>query len=243
MGDNEGCAVFSGVCDGAAHGVFTFTVERAGGFIKQQNRRVAHKGAGERDALALPAGQAAAFLAKIGFEPVFLRQEIIGFGHAGGFDEVGFGDVMGGANGDVSGGGSGKQGGFLRGVGKLFPPVGRVGVCHANTVERDLTGLYIKQAQSNAKDCGLACAAGADERDELTGRNIQSEVVQSRKGFVGIFEGDVLKVERARNGGVEADRGFRRGDIGMRIEHFCGAVCGACGAHDLSIDFGQHAKA
>ena len=45
------------------HPRLAFGIERAGGFIEQQNRRFGDKRAGQRDALALAAGEIAAALA------------------------------------------------------------------------------------------------------------------------------------------------------------------------------------
>jgi len=46
---------------GGLHGAFRFGVERTGGFVQHENRRVLLNGPGDGDALALAAGQHHAF--------------------------------------------------------------------------------------------------------------------------------------------------------------------------------------
>ena len=51
-------------CQRLLHGQLAFRIERAGRLVEQQDGRIAQDGAGERDALALAAGQRHAALAE-----------------------------------------------------------------------------------------------------------------------------------------------------------------------------------
>jgi hypothetical protein len=51
-------------------GRFDFRVQRRGGFVHDQDRRVLEQHAGDGDALALAAGELHAALADVGIEPV-----------------------------------------------------------------------------------------------------------------------------------------------------------------------------
>ena len=55
MGDDQRRAVAHDAFKGTLHRRFTFGVERAGGFVEQQDRRIAQDGPGDGDALALAA--------------------------------------------------------------------------------------------------------------------------------------------------------------------------------------------
>ena len=48
------------------HLPLAFRIERGGGFVEKQDRRIAQHGAGDRDALALPAGKLQAAFADAG---------------------------------------------------------------------------------------------------------------------------------------------------------------------------------
>ena len=60
VGDDEGGAAPHQLADGVLHQALGFRIERAGRLVEQQDRRVLQEGAGERDALALAAGEAPA---------------------------------------------------------------------------------------------------------------------------------------------------------------------------------------
>jgi len=77
------------------HGGLALGVERAGGFVEQQDARIAQQGAGERDTLPLAAGEAAATGSDGRVET--LRQ---------GVDEIGGGGMGGALDLEVGGAGS-----------------------------------------------------------------------------------------------------------------------------------------
>lgn len=54
MSDNENRALFANPPHVLLDDAFAFVIERAGGFVENQNARIANQGAGDRDALTLP---------------------------------------------------------------------------------------------------------------------------------------------------------------------------------------------
>ena len=72
VGDDKRGAAHHQVGQRGLHQPFIFRIQRAGGFVQQQKRRVAQDGTGNRQALALAAGQSHAALAHQGIEA--LRQ-------------------------------------------------------------------------------------------------------------------------------------------------------------------------
>jgi hypothetical protein len=67
VGDDEGGAVFENVVETLLDGAFAFGVERAGGFVEDEDARFLEQSAGDGDALLLPAGQRLSALADFGF--------------------------------------------------------------------------------------------------------------------------------------------------------------------------------
>ena len=61
--DHDGGAVLAEMLDRLLHLLFGFGIERGGGFVEQDDRRVLDQRARDRDALALAAGQLRAVLA------------------------------------------------------------------------------------------------------------------------------------------------------------------------------------
>ena len=57
MGDDDGGAVLAEMLDRLLHLLFGFRIQRRGGFIEQDDRRILDQRAGDGDALALAAGQ------------------------------------------------------------------------------------------------------------------------------------------------------------------------------------------
>ena len=56
VGDDDGGAALAEMLDRLLHGLFGFRIQRGGGFIQQDDRRVLDQRTRDRDALALAAG-------------------------------------------------------------------------------------------------------------------------------------------------------------------------------------------
>lgn len=66
VGHNNGGTVLHHIVQGFLHKFFRFSVEGAGGFIKNQDRRVFQHGPGDADPLTLPARQFTSPIANVG---------------------------------------------------------------------------------------------------------------------------------------------------------------------------------
>ena len=81
MGDHQGGAVTHQFFQRGLHQRLALRIERRGGFIEQQQRRIAQDGTRDCDALALAAGQRDAALAELRFKST--RQTADEFGGVG----------------------------------------------------------------------------------------------------------------------------------------------------------------
>lgn len=77
MGDAEDGSVLLQPFEGGLHFAFALGIEGGGGFVENQDRRVAHEGAGDRKPLALTTRQR---------DATFTHRGIVALGH--GRDEV-----------------------------------------------------------------------------------------------------------------------------------------------------------
>lgn len=85
VGDDDGGATLHEMIEGLLDLRFGLAVECGGGLVEQEDGGVLEEGAGDRDPLALAAGEAAAILADLGFVTLgLLKDEIMGVGGAGG---------------------------------------------------------------------------------------------------------------------------------------------------------------
>jgi hypothetical protein len=76
------------------HQLFGIVVERRSRLVEQQDRRVAHDGAGDRQALTLAAGKRNTVFADRRVVTLRLGEdEILGIGEAGGFLDLGIGGI------------------------------------------------------------------------------------------------------------------------------------------------------
>ena len=135
---NRGAALHQFVERGL-DGAFGFGVERAGGLVQNQNRRVVQDGAGDGDALALAAGKRDALFADDGVKAVrLLHDEIVGEGVAGGGDDFLVGRAE-PAEFDVPADGVVEQNIFLRDDGDLVAQIARGHLAHVHAADGDGT--------------------------------------------------------------------------------------------------------
>ena len=89
VGDDDGGAALAEFIERFLHACFGIGVQRAGGFVEQEDRRVFEDGAGDGDALALTARKVRAF--GPGLRIVSARQaqnEVMGVGGLGGGEDL-----------------------------------------------------------------------------------------------------------------------------------------------------------
>ena len=198
--DANGRAALHQFVERGLHGAFGFGVERAGGFIQNQNRRVLQNGAGDGEALALAAGKGNAFFADDGVETLrLLRDEVVGIGVTRGFDDFCVRRAE-AAQLDVPADGVVEQNGFLRDDGDLVPQVARGNVAQIHAADFDRAALRVVKTQEQIGQRGFAGAAGADQRDQLAGFDGKVDVSQHR--LFAIVEIKVFKHD-VSVGGVE----------------------------------------
>ena len=241
MGDDEGGAPLHGLFERGLHSPFALRVERAGGFVQQQQRGVLQNGAGDADALALSAGQAHAAFAQIGV--VALRQfadESVRLCRAGGLDHLVVGG-LGPAVADVVHRAGGKDDGVLRHQPDAPAQFGQTGVIGAHAVDAHRAVLRVIEAQQQLQHRGLARAAGTDEGDGFAGLHAQRKIVQRRLLRArGVGEADMGELHcRSPGRGRQGLRLQRVGHGRTLREQFHQALGGARGAQQIAEDFGQ----
>jgi len=215
------------------HRAFGFGVERAGGLVQNQNRRVLQNGAGDGQALALAAGKGNPFFADDGVEAVgLLHDEFVGEGVFGGGDDF-LARRAQPAQLDVPADGVVEQNIFLRDDGDLIAQIARgyFAQIHAADFDGALRGVVETQEQIGER--GLAGAAGADQRDELAGFDGKIDVVQNR--FFAVVKIKVLKFDVGVRG-VEHFRLRRFGHGVFEGEHLEDAFAGGTGLVKLVVE-------
>ena len=179
MRDDERGAALHGGFQGGLHPAFTFCVERAGGFVQQQERRIFEHGACNADALTLATRQAHAAFAQI--RVVALGQgadEVVCIGGPGsGLDLVVAGVRA--AIADVFKGAGREHGAVLRNDANAVAQCLQAGLTHWHAIDQNLTMQHVVRAQQQMKNGAFARAAGAHQGDGLARAHLQVKVAQS----------------------------------------------------------------
>ena len=215
-----------------------FGVEAGGGLVEEQDGRVADHGAGDGDALALPAGEHAAALADAGVVAVGQAQdEVVGVGGRGGGGDVLVGGV-GAAPADVVGDGAVEDECLLEDGGDVAPQVGECEVAQVDVVEGDRPGVGVVGAQQQLGERGLARAAGADDGDLGAGGDLEVDVVQRGAVGAGVAELDAGDADVAA-GAPHADGFGGFFDAGFRVEDLDDAFGAGAGGEDRVGESGE----
>ena len=195
VGDYQGGAARHGGFECGLHHALALCVQRAGGFVQQQQGRILQDGARDRNALALAARQAHASLPQKGV--VALGQgadELVGkggFGSGHHFIRAGFRLAVA----DVFQRAAGENYRVLRHdadapaqvVQRQRPDVGAVQADGSRVA--GVPGVRIVKTQQQLEHRALACAAGTDQRDRLARTHLQAEAGQC----CGRWSGRVMK--------------------------------------------------
>lgn len=143
---------------GLLHQLFALGVEGAGGLVQQEDRGLAHQGAGDGQALALAARQGLGALADRGVEALGQgREEAGGLGRVGGGAHLLVGRV-GAAKADVVHRRAREQRRVLGDQSHAGADLGGFGVAQVHAVQKDATALGIIEAQEKPQDGALARA-------------------------------------------------------------------------------------
>ena len=236
MGDDQRAAVAHEVVEGGLHHALGLGVERRGGLVQDQHRGVAVERAGDRQALALAAGQAGAFLAQ--HLVITLRQlgdEVGGKGGLGGGAHAG-GVGIGVGVGDIGRDGVVEQHHVLAHHRQLLTVIVQAVVGDGGAVEQDVAVVAAVEARDQIDQRGLAATRLADEGHGLTGADVQVDVLQRRGKLraVGEAQGADIDVATCALDRVLAVVGFD-GLVDER-EH---RLCCSQAAVQAVVDLGQ----
>ena len=172
MGDDNRGAVGAQPLNRFLHFRLAVVVQRRGRFVQYQYRRVLVEGAGDGDALFLPAGEASALLP--GVFVVTVRQFGDEIGGVGGLcREPHFGRVRRRVGvGDVGGDAGGEQHRVLRDEGDGAAAVGEADV--GEVVSVDVDGARLRRVKTGEQrgDGRFAAARLADEGDGFAGADV-----------------------------------------------------------------------
>ena len=199
------------------HEPLTLAVESRGGLVEQADRRIAHDGARDREALLLPAGQLDAALAAVGLEPAReAPNELPAVGLPARRLDLRVRDHLAlrarQPVGDVLTDGRREEDVVLRDHRDLPAQVVDVVVLEGGAVEEDLAGVGRVEALYELYGGALAAAGRADEGDLLAGQRREREPVQD------------LLLRLRREGEVHVDKVDAAGDgarrqLGRRARH------------------------
>ena len=165
---------------GGLHGALALAVERAGGLVEQQQRRVLQDRPCDRDALALPAGEAHAALAQeagIAFGQV--ANEAVRVRGARRRHDLVVARLR-AAVADVLQRAGREDHAVLRHQADTLAQRGQVGLAHRHAVDGEQARLGVVKAQQQREQRGLAGAAGPDQRDRLARQHLEVHAVERR---------------------------------------------------------------
>ena len=182
------------------HGL-DFAVERAGGFVEQQDRRVLEHDPRDGDALALAAGELHPALADVGVVAATALgvgeafDELVRLGAPGGRDHVVLGRVRAAID-DVVADRAVQQRGVLRDHPDLRAQAVLLHGGDVLPVDADHALFDVVEAQQQVDHGALARAGAADQPDLLARPDVQVEVVDDC-ATPAVAEGDVLETDLA----------------------------------------------
>src|ERR1700730_3813744 len=180
VGDDDDRAVAGDGREVLLDDVFALGIERTGGFVEYQHRRIVNEGARDRQALALPARQIGRALLE--HRRVALRQpldEFVRAGELGGTDDfVQRGGRLG--HRDVLAHRAAEQKILLQYDADLRAQMGEVELLQILAVDVYQPGLRPVETLDQPGDRRLARAAAADDADDLAGLDREGNILDRR---------------------------------------------------------------
>jgi hypothetical protein len=213
-------------------------VEATGRLVEDENAGVLEDGAGDGNALALPAAQLDAALAhgrviaewKLGYD------EVMRVGGAGGSLDFLVRSVETPVA-DVGTNRVGEEQGFLGDETNLAAQAGERDVTQVVTIDGDCAGSHVIEAGDEVGECGLAGAAGADEGDDLAGLDMEGDILE--EGNAGdVVKVDVVEADRTGDGG-QGNRVWLFPDFGRAVKQTEEAFGSAEGRLELGVEAGE----
>src|SRR5882724_241322 len=230
VSDNENGAAFTYPAHVVLDDALTLVIERARGFVEDQNTGIGHQGAGNRDALPLTPRKTAPSLADDRVIALGkFENELMRTGQGGCVDNPLHGH-RGICQRDVLGDGSIEKHVFLQDNTHLSPQPGGIGHRKIDTVDEDAAGLWQIEALKELRERALARARRTDNADDLPGRNMETDVVQDFRPVDAIAKPDAVQrngaADRREYGTADADHGLRAGieDVPESLDRETGLV-------------------
>ncbi len=223
MGDDEHGAALRDALHVLLDDPLALIVERAGRLVEDEDARIGHQRAGDGEALALAAREAAAALADHGvvairqFEDEFMRARELGRGNdrLDGHGGIGQGDVV--ADRTV------EEHALLQHDADLTAQPGRVDDAEVEAVDEHAAALRHIEALHELRQRALAGPGRADDADDLPGRNVEVDVAQHLGAVDPVAKGHMLQRHLAaqrRQGGLAGTVGRLRARVENVAEAF-----------------------
>ena len=170
---------------------FGIGIQRGGGFIQDQHRRVPHQTAGDAEALLLTHGKCPATTAQDGLVPIRERgDEVVGAAHTRRPLQFGLGRIRSPVA-QVVEDRFGEQQVFLKDIGDLIADGVGIDLTGVHAVEQDTPGGRLQEARHEVGEAGLAGAGGTDKGDDLAHAGVEGDPVE-RLPPIGIDQSDVV---------------------------------------------------
>ncbi|MND61060.1 hypothetical protein D3C80_523060 [compost metagenome] len=201
VGDGDDGLALHHFIQALLNGHLHFRVQRTGGFVQQQDRRVLQHHPGNGDALALATRQLDAALSHQGVVTAValavaeLADETIGLGAGRSGADLRLGRI-GAAIGDVVANRAVQQRGVLgdHADGAAQAVLGDLG--HVLPVDADFPTVHVVETQQQVDQGGLASAGAADQTDFFARADVQAQVVEYLTLAV-VVEADLVETHRA----------------------------------------------
>ncbi len=217
-----------------------FHIDGAGAVVQDEDRRLDEQGAGDGDALLLPAGKVDAALADLGVIAAGQRHDkVVGLGHFGRGDYFLVAGV-GPAVADVVADCAGEEHGLLQR--RADPAAQRVfvDIAHVAAVDGDAAAGYVVEAGDEVDQARLAGTGGAQESYGLPRLGHEVDMAEDRVVAVAaVAETDILEGDAPA--GNEACQCARLvADLRFAAENFLDAHGGSFGAGDAHEQHAHH---
>ena len=198
VGNHEGSAPLHEAFQGGADGGLGLGVHAGGGIVQDEDARVFQEGAGDGDALLLPARKGHAALPHQGIVTIGEGENhVVDGGSAGRGLDFGLRHCASRPVSDVFPQGAAEQEGFLLDDADLpAQPRPRIRL-EFHAVQKDAPAGVIVKTGQQVDQGGLPGAGGTEQRHDLPGPAGESDVLQSRNGVILVGEGDVVEDEVA----------------------------------------------
>lgn len=204
-GDDDGCAAGGDIAEGVDEVVVGDGVKRGGGLVEQEEVGFAGEGAGDQDALLLPAGEFGDFAAgEVGdFHCVQCGLDgVVGVGERAASDAVLPAEAVAAHFDD-----------FADGDGEV--PVDGAGLGHVAdagadavgrpAVDQDFAARGLERAENGLEQRAFAGAVAADQGGECAAGDLQVYLLEH--GGAAVADGDAAQVDVRAGGGVGVGRG------------------------------------